>query len=327
MIRPALLVTIDTEGDNLWSRPRIVTTRNAGYLPRFQLLCEKYGLKPTYLTNWEMVHSPVFREFGQDLLARETGEIGMHLHAWDSPPLVPLTADDDHYHPFLIEYPEDLMREKVKELTAALEDAFGVTMVSHRAGRWSFNETYARILVDHGYRVDCSVTPYVSWASTFGDPARNGGTDYSQFPDTAYFVDLKDVRRPSDSPLLELPVTIVPLSYLGVLGVAQSLLARYRFSARVRKHFFPSCQWMRPTGRNRNELLNILAIARQEQRPYIEFMLHSSELMPGGSPTFPSGESIEALYDDLEALFAAARDVFEGHTLREYYSTVALCRN
>jgi hypothetical protein len=41
--RPAFLITIDTEGDNLWSRPRTITTRNAHSLPRFQALCEKYG--------------------------------------------------------------------------------------------------------------------------------------------------------------------------------------------------------------------------------------------------------------------------------------------
>ncbi|HYT37499.1 MAG TPA: hypothetical protein VEL49_09995 [Ktedonobacteraceae bacterium] len=307
MIRPAFLVTIDTEGDNLWSRPRVVTTRNAEYLPRFQALCEKYGLKPTYLTSWEMVYSPAFRELGRDLLARRTGEIGMHLHAWNSPPLAPLTADDDRYQPFLIDYPEDQMREKVKVLTSELEDTFEVTMVSHRAGRWSFNETYARILVDHGYRVDCSVTPHVSWASILGDPNGNGGTDFSRFPDTAYFVDLNDIRRPGGSPLLELPMTIVPPSYQGVPA----------------GRFFPSCLWLRPTRRNRKTLLYILSIARQEQRSYVEFMLHSSELMPGGSPTFPSRESIEALYDALEALFTAAQDVFEGYTLSDYYVHLA----
>ena len=182
MTRPAFLVTIDTEGDNLWSKPRVVTTRNSGYLPRFQALCEKFGLKPTYLANWEMVHSPAFREFGRDLLARRTGEIGMHLHAWNSPPLAPLTADDDYYHPFLIDYPENQMREKVKALTGALEDTFGATMTSHRAGRWSFNETYARILVDHGYRIDCSVTPYISWASTIGDPVAKGVQTFQSSP-------------------------------------------------------------------------------------------------------------------------------------------------
>jgi hypothetical protein len=323
MTHPALLITIDTEGDNLWSRPRVVTTRNAEYLPRFQVLCEKYGLKPTYLTNWEMVQSPAFREFGRDVLARRTGEIGMHLHAWNSPPLSPLTADDDHYQPFLIDYPENQMREKVKVLTCELEDTFGVTMASHRAGRWSFNETYARVLVDHGYRVDCSVTPHDTWAATSGDPAGNGGTDFSRFPETAYFINLNDISLPGDSSLLELPVTIIPSSYPNVLEMARTLLARHPFGARVANRLFPSSMWLRPKQRNRKMLLYILAIAQQEQRPYIEFVLHSSELMPGGSPAFPSRKSIEALYDDLEALFTAAQDIFEGLTLCDYYECQA----
>src|SRR5262249_41044111 len=86
---PPFLTTIDPEGDDLWGRPRRVTTQNASYLERFQLLCEEQGLKPTWLTNHEMVSSPVYRTFAEDVLARGTGEIGMHLHAWDSPPLTP----------------------------------------------------------------------------------------------------------------------------------------------------------------------------------------------------------------------------------------------
>ena len=94
MTRPAFLITIDTEGDNIWSRPRTIGTRNAEFLPRFQVLCEQYGFKPTYLTNWEMTHCPCFQEFGRDLIRGGRAEIGMHLHAWNNPPLVPLTEDD-----------------------------------------------------------------------------------------------------------------------------------------------------------------------------------------------------------------------------------------
>ena len=93
----AFLITVDAEGDNLWTKPRSVTTHNAKYIPRFQTLCEKFGLKPTYLTNWEMAACPAFVEFARDALARGACEIGMHLHAWNSPPIVPLTADDDRY--------------------------------------------------------------------------------------------------------------------------------------------------------------------------------------------------------------------------------------
>lgn len=40
---------------------------------------------------------------------------------------------------------------------------------------------------------------------------------------------------------------------------------------------------------------------------YVEYMLHSSEYMPGGSPTFQNERDIERLYADLEAFLAGWR--------------------
>ena len=51
------LITIDCEADNLWNKPKIITTKNASFIPRFQKLCEKHNFKPTYLTNYEMAKS------------------------------------------------------------------------------------------------------------------------------------------------------------------------------------------------------------------------------------------------------------------------------
>ena len=51
---------------------------------------------------------------------------------------------------------------------------------------------------------------------------------------------------------------------------------------------------------------------------HIEFMLHSSEFMPAGSPTFPDTGSVERLYADLEALFERASALFTGATLAEF---------
>jgi hypothetical protein len=48
-------------------------------------------------------------------------------------------------------------------------------------------------------------------------------------------------------------------------------------------------------------------------------MLHSSEFMPGGSPTFPDAPSNEALYSDLEALFERIQGHFRAATLSEFH--------
>ncbi len=317
--RSAFLITIDTEGDNLWSRPREITTRNSAFLPRFQSLCEQYDLKPTYVTTWEMACCPVFQEFARDVLKRGRGEIGMHVHAWNSPPLVPLTDDDFRHLPYMIEYPERLIREKVRTLTEKLEDTFGIKMLAHRAGRWSFDATYARALLDSGYRVDCSVTPHVSWESQRGDPKGRGGTDYSRYPEQSYFVDPNDINRPGASELLEVPMTIMALDWPAPIQVARRVFNRVSPVRRVLRRFFPVTSWLRPDGRNRRRMLDILSVARREGRDYVEFMLHSSELMPGGSPTFPEPHDIENLYDDLAALFETASRSFNGLTLAEYH--------
>ena len=201
------LITIDTEGDNLWGNPDELTTKNAAYLPRFQQLCEKFAFKPTYLTNYEMARSAQFIDLGKDVIKQKTAEIGMHLHAWDMPPDYSLTNNDRKFHPYLIEYPESIMREKVKIMTELLEETFQVKMLSHRAGRWSFDQRYADILIDYGYQVDCSVTPHVSWQDNMGDPSQQGGTDYRDFPEQAYFMDRRTIDRPGGSSLLEIPMT------------------------------------------------------------------------------------------------------------------------
>jgi hypothetical protein len=56
-----------------------------------------------------------------------------------------------------------------------------------------------------------------------------------------------------------------------------------------------------------------------EKRQYAEFILHSSELMPGGSPTFRDEASIENLFADLEQLFEHTRGRFHGATLAEFH--------
>ncbi|MBF0290428.1 MAG: deacetylase [SAR324 cluster bacterium] len=311
------LITIDTEGDNLWSGSKTTTTKNAQYLPRFQILCERYGLKPTYLTNYEMALSPVFQEFGKDLIHRQAGEIGMHLHAWNNPPLSPLTSDDMKFHPYLIEYPLDVVREKITVMTDLLEETFEVKMVSHRAGRWSFNEIYAQILIEKGYHVDCSVTPFVSWKTHVGDPSQAGGTDYSQFQTEAYHIDPQNIARTGKSPLLEIPMTVAPLQNKAVYWMNKKLKKNTLLQKGMNRISPPV--WFRPKKGNLMETIALIQQSLRQKKKYVQFMLHSSELMPGGSPTFPQNDDIEKLYDDLETMFGVLQERFIGMTLNEFY--------
>jgi hypothetical protein len=324
--RPAFLITIDTEGDNLWSPQTTIQTENSRFLPRFQELCEKYGLKPTWLTNWEMVECPVYREFAADALARGQAEIGMHLHAWNTPPLDRLTDNDFRRQPYLIQYPEPVMRQKIRAITDQIEDAFHVKMLSHRAGRWAFNESYAKLLVEHGYQVDCSVTPHVCWQHEYRPLSCT--VDYRGFPEDGYFADLDNISQQSDhSLLLELPMTILDVERPWHLQLAANLASLHTFGERVANRLAPTKWWLRPDSLNGERMLATLDIALDQQRDYVEFMLHSSELMPGGSPRFGSERKIERLYEDLERLFEKASQKFVGMTLSDYRDRVVSQRH
>ncbi|MFV0280807.1 MAG: hypothetical protein ACK5JM_08615 [Rhodoblastus sp.] len=299
--RSIFQITIDTEGDNLWAAPAQVTTENSRYLPRFQRLCEKYGFKPTYVVNWEMANCPNFRAFGRDLLARRTGEIGMHLHAWNSPPIVPLGDNDDIRQPYLIEYPQDVVVEKIHVMTRRLEDVFETKMLTHRAGRWALDGRYARELAALGYTSDCSVTPNVSWPMT-GPTQGAHAVDYSGLPATTFSFEFGDGLK-----LLEIPVTILPKS----ISFFESQLRRALGKPKP-------VVWLRPNGRNLSDMLLALQAGLAVNGDYVQFMLHSSELMPGGSPTFDTEEKIEFLYAHLDRLFAKASEKFVGATLSEF---------
>ncbi len=304
---PTFLITIDTEGDNLWGRPREITTRNLAFLPRFQALAEKHGFKPTYLSNWEAVVDEGYQAFARDVIARGQGEVGLHIHAWNSPPITPLTDDDLHHQPYLTEYPESVLREKVRFMTDLLEQTFERKMVSHRGGRWAFDATYARALLDFGYRVDCSVTPHVSWKRVPGDPNGNGGPDCTDAPDAPYYVGWAE-PAPGQPWLLEVPMTI--------LKRRRSPPERWLRKALGRQ--VDRLLWMQPTGRNLPQLLDVVDSAVADGREHLEFTLHSSEFMPGGSPTFRTEDDIERLYDHMEALFERIARRFTGQTLAEF---------
>ena len=136
-------------------------------------------------------------------------------------------------------------------------------------------------------------------------------------------LDLSDVRRAGDSALLELPVTIVQTrQYPRAVEALRSRLSGSFYGTVALRKLFPSYLWLMPTGQNGSDLLRVLGVAREQGRPYVEMALHSSELMPGGSPKLPTADSIDRLYADLEALFDAATPGFTGCTLSEYYDRV-----
>lgn len=305
-MKKKFIITIDTEGDDLWTNKitrnglKEITTENAKNLERFQLLCEKYGFIPVYLTNYEMSMAQPFVEMARHALKNGQAEIGMHMHAWNSPPIEHLPYNPRGTHTYIGEYSKRLQWEKMKYLTKQLEDIFQIPITSHRSGRWWFDEFVLKCLKKLGYLVDCSVTPYVSWKEHIGN--RQYGIDYSSDSNKGeYILSKKSIHKRGNSGIYEVPPTI---------------LRHYRYC-------FPkvdcSTEWFRPNGNNLESMLWIKEKVKKNQKlDYLQFMLHSSELTPGTNPTFKNKNSIEKLYSDLEILFDEVSKDFAGIGITSY---------
>lgn len=301
------IITIDTEGDNLWNWKEgdTITTKNVYSLQRFQDLCNKYHFKPVWLSNWEMVQNDDFVTFIKKGLENNTCELGMHLHAWNTPPIVQLPKCDTSGAPYLIEYPPEIMEEKIKNMTEVIRQKFGFTPVSHRAGRWAMNDTYFRLLAKYGYKIDCSYTPGISWEKSNGQTPGFCGIDYRNVSCTPHMIDA----------ILEIPVTT---------GITHKLFIPENITIKnILKMFYYSAKgqtiWLRPNGHNLKKILWLIDVCVEKQNDYLMFMLHSSELMAGGSPTFSDQNSVEALYRHLEIIFERISRCYSGCTLSEYY--------
>ena len=310
------LISIDTEGDNLWrwDRKSPITTENVKYLPRFQDLCNKYGFKPTYLTNYEMAMDSGFVDFAKRGQQRGDCEVGMHLHAWNNPPYyeLPVRNDMNPGKPFLIEYPEEIMEQKISVITDLLEQRFECKPISHRAGRWATNKTYFELLNKYDYKADCSVTPLISWGNAPGQTQGSFGTDYSDYPRIAYCI--------PDTTLFEIPVT-VKRDHRRIPNETGSIRKAWKLHKRARAGY--GYLWLRPDGNNLKDMLYLAEqVIKSPKDDYLMFMLHSSEFMPGGSPTFDTNEKIEKLYNDLEVLFSTISKNFKGMSIGEYCSTL-----
>ena len=300
------LISVDTEGDNQWDTSKGISTKNVGFLPRFQDLCEKYGYKPVWLTNYEMAQDGDFVRYFKPKQDQKLCEIGMHLHAWFTPPEYTLdkrTKERD----YLIEYPTEIMDAKIDTMTRLLKEKFEESVVSHRSGRWAMDDRYFKLLSEHGYKGDCSVTPHADWS---GHPGATGmgGTDYSAYPEKPYL---------TKEGLLEIPVSIRKMHFLD----KEKMTDPINVLKGVKHAVEGSTQWLRffdTSSRYGVEQLSSKLIKEGED---VLFMIHSSELMPGGSPAFSTDEDIDYLYKGMDSVFKRFAEAgYTGCTMRDYYT-------
>jgi hypothetical protein len=319
-VQPSLLITIDTESDDLWAGRPELTFENIRYIPRLQNLFDHYGIRPTYLVSYPVATSEIGRQVLKPIVQSGCAEIGSHMHVWTTPPLVPVTPEDSQYCPLATEIPYELLAAKMANVTQVVGELSGTRPVSHRAGRFGFGHVGLRVLQELGYLADTSVTPLITWL----EPSCEGGTrgtDFHSAPFAPYYPSEADVTKPGPGSLLEVPVSIF-LSRPLPPRIANRLARLPRnnnFVRALRWTGFVRHGWLSP-GRETNgqTLIGIARALIALGVPMLNVMFHSSEMAPETSPSTRSQSDVEESYQQLRILFD-----FLVHTVRVIPSTLS----
>ena len=304
------ILTLDTEADNQWAHGVDLSTRNLRFIPRLEEICDRFDVRPTYLVTSEVCGDEFAARLLSEYQSSGRAEVGAHLHVWTTPPFEdkPGFRFNDTLHGFANELPEPLLRNKIERLTQEIGSAFGQRPTSFRSGRYGFDDKCARILLDNGYTVDSSVTPYIDWSSAKGMPGGTGGPDFSRKSPRHSFISI------GNKSLLEIPVTVLPTIFP---LTANDLLARFysslgnTLSARMARKLTFGNQpvWLRPfRSTTLDAFRKVVEEAGKRNLEFITMMFHSSELMPGCSPYRKNQQEVEALFALLSEFFRMLRD-------------------
>jgi hypothetical protein len=297
---PALLVAIDTEGDNQWSAEarRHQTFRNTRELDRLHEFFARHGVRPTYVVTYPVVSDEASAETLRALLARGDCEVGAHHHAWETPPF---SAEDVERHPYALSLPDEQVDAQLASLTAAIIDKVGVRPVSYRSGRFGFSARHVSSLERQGYRVDSSVTPLFY-------EAHKGGPDFVDAPLTPYYLAYDSATRPGTSSVLELPVSAalnrrVPRWLELAYGRAPW---PYQTKRALRLARVASVRWLRPSYTSASDMKALALDLTRRGVPILNLLFHSSEAIVGGSPYNRTEAELSAFFGRLSQLLRYA---------------------
>lgn len=301
-----LVVTIDTEEEGLWSGDYSAkaTVENIAAIPRFQTLCDRFRIRPTYLVTTPVAETPAAIRTLRSIQDEGRCEIGAHVHPWNSPPII--DANSSRQDSFLCNLTSDVQYAKIEQLTDQIEASFGCRPISFRAGRYGIGPQAMQSLRDLGYRVDSSVLPR-------SDYRNQNGPDFRLATCQPYFPSVDDVLAGgSDDALLEIPVTAGfthrhfeladwlrcwalrrPWRNLRAVG----LLDRTGIAAKVK---------LSPEQATISRMKQLAAAVVRRGIPVLVLMFHSSSLLPGCSPYVKTEQDLNLFLERLEVFFTFA---------------------
>jgi hypothetical protein len=169
--QPLLVVVVDTEEEFDWRQPLSgdnTSVSTVRHQLRAHRIFDTYGIKPTYVIDYPVATREEASRPLRELLEDGRCDVGAHLHPWVNPPFDEEVSVVNSYAGNL---PRELEFEKLRWLTEAIADNFGVRPTVYKAGRYGVGPATSEILTALDYQIDTSVVPYT-------DMRRDHGPDF-----------------------------------------------------------------------------------------------------------------------------------------------------
>lgn len=264
-------ISIDVEEEGLFSgryATRDVAVANLKRLRSLEPFIAR-GARPTLFCAYSVFAAEAFDELVAPLDAK--GEIGAHLHHWNTPPLAP----EAEARAFLPRVPANavpawLMQAKLAHLLAAAKARLGKDIIAFRMGRWDLHPQHLPMLAQLGIKVDASMRPLHNLAPI--------GPDHFQAPPDPF-----RISAPYGE-ILEVPLTVAPLfSVLRHLPPPLQRGLRHWGALPILPVEHPGMLMRLATRLHLSRGGRVISLA-----------WHSSEMLPGGNPKLPDEAAVNA---------------------------------
>ena len=301
-MKPIFTITIDTESDDAWEKPETIKLSNLQDLIKFQFLCEKYRIVPTYLMTYEYVKCKKAVEFFKEKWDKGKCEIGMHLHVWSTPPFNEKTKVDMHWlKAYQFELPDELFYEKANNLREAIFIAFGKYPTSNRAGRWGIDQRTIDWLIEKKFLVDTTILPYKNFESSIGK--FKPGLNFEKYNTNPFFWRSKK----TNNFLLEIPVTVIkrkfmPLNILKLL-IGVKVFKKNKFLSKLSNKIEDITIFRVSPFISKKKYSEIISYSVTNRKKVLNLMFHSSELTFKESPYTRNKENHKLVWDNINHIF------------------------
>ncbi len=282
-----LVITIDVEEDD-WGQYKRTgqMLTNLERLPILQTMFERVGIKPTYLINYPVTCNADYHGFFSSIEKSGTGEIGAHLHPWNTPPFHK-NEENSKYYSRLSNFPPNVQFQKIKSLTTCIERNIGTRPRVFRGGRFSYDHNTLKALHRLGYQADTTFTPFTSYNHLHKNSA------LERFTYDPFKLPLNDCElgNGGGATLWEIPVTIgfnrLPFHVCHTIYEALGAPGIKHLRFRGLMHFLRLVQklYLSPELSSLEEMKKLTeVIANKMGSRVLNMFFHSPTLKPGLSP-------------------------------------------